>query len=185
MKRKLLAMLLASTMVAGCLTGCGGSSNSDSKKGSSGTEASKSESGETSEDPVANLIAATEGTVSLRVWASEEDQEFTQGLLDEFTKQYSDVTFDIQLGAESEADAKDDILTDIEAAPDVYAFADDQINELVNAGALQEVVNTYTYDVKNENLGGSVEAASLKQIGRRQPRNKGHSKQAIFRWLKI
>lgn len=32
MKRKLLAMLLASTMVAGCLTGCGGSSDSDSKK---------------------------------------------------------------------------------------------------------------------------------------------------------
>ena len=46
-------------------------------------------------------------------------------------------------------------------SPDVYAFADDQINELVKAGAIQEISNTYTYDVKNENLPSSVEAATL------------------------
>lgn len=74
---------------------------------------------------------------------------------------YSDITFDITLGAESESKAKDDILVDVEAAPDVYAFADDQINELVAAGALQEVVTSYTFDVKSENASGSIEAASV------------------------
>jgi arabinogalactan oligomer/maltooligosaccharide transport system substrate-binding protein len=151
------------------LTGCGGGSDSSGgdTAASSDNDTDETSGGDTanvsqaSDDAVQNLIDATTGTVSLRVWASEEDQEFTQGLIDSFEAQYPDVTFDIQLGAESEASAKDDILVDIEAGPDVYAFADDQINELVNAGALQEVSATYTYDVANENLAGSVEAASM------------------------
>ena len=81
--------------------------------------------------------------------------------IEEFKKKYSDVDFNITLGAESESKAKDDILVDVEAAPDVFAFADDQINELVKAGALQPVQATYTFDVANENVAASVEAASV------------------------
>ena len=66
----------------------------------------------------------------------------------------------INIGACSEADAKDNILTDPTAAADVFAFADDQLNELVAAGALQEVTLNAD-DVKSRNLEGSVEAASL------------------------
>lgn len=36
-----------------------------------------------------------------------------------------------------------------------------------------------------ERYGKYMEEVSLKQINRGQPRNKGHSKQAIFWWLKI
>ena len=88
-------------------------------------------------------------------------QDLTTKLIDSFKGQYPDVDFNITLGAESESKAKDDILVDVEAAPDVYAFADDQINELVNAGALQAVQATYTYDVASANLAGSVEAATV------------------------
>lgn len=158
MRKKVLAMLMATTMVSGCLVGCGGAKDEAATSNGASSEATSETS---SEDAVANLIAATEGTVEMSVWASEEDQEFTTGLLDSFKAQYPDVDFKISLGAMSEADAKDSILTDVEAAPDVFAFADDQINELVKANALQEVVTTYTYDVKNENLAGSVEAATM------------------------
>jgi arabinogalactan oligomer/maltooligosaccharide transport system substrate-binding protein len=158
MRKKILSLFLASAMVVGSLAGCG---SGDTASDTTASDDSQSTSSEASADAVDNLIAATTDTVSLTVWASEEDQEFTQGLIDSFEEQYPDVTFDIQLGAESEASAKDDILKDVEAGPDVYAFADDQINELVNAGALQEVSATYTYDVANENLSGSVEAASM------------------------
>lgn len=167
MKKKALALLLASTMVAGCLAGCG--AKTDETATDSATDAAVEDvssddteaEGDSAADPVANLIAATEGTVTLNVWASEEDQEFTQDLIDSFKEQYSDVDFNITLGAESESNAKDDILVDVEAGPDVYAFADDQINELVAAGALQPVSATYTYDVANENVAGSVEAATI------------------------
>ena len=56
-------------------------------------------------------------------------------MVESFKTQYADkATFDIQIGVQSESTAKDTVLTDIEAAADVFAFADDQINSLVAAG---------------------------------------------------
>lgn len=173
MKKKLLASLLTVSMVAAMLTGCGNAAVAEE------TPAETTETTETTEeaeapaedtaaaettdasDAVANLIAATTDTVSLKVWASEEDQALTTELLEKFKETYPDVTFDIQLGSESESTAKDTILADVEASADVFAFADDQINEMVAAGALQEVSATYTYDVANANAAGSVEAATV------------------------
>lgn len=174
MKKKALATLLATAMVAGSLVGCGSSDTAAESTTEETTEAATEETAaeeapaeDTAEeaatdaaDPVANLIAATTDTVTLTVWASEEDQDLTTKLLDEFKAAYPDVTFDITLGAESEKTAKDTVLTDVEAAADVFAFADDQVNELAAAGALQEVAATYTYDVATENAAGAVEAAS-------------------------
>ncbi|MBO5474069.1 MAG: extracellular solute-binding protein, partial [Lachnospiraceae bacterium] len=179
MKKKVLATLLATAMVAGCLAGCGSSNDTaateeaapaaDAEATEEAAPADDAAAADTTEDagaadaadPVANLIAATTDTVTLTVWASEEDQDLTTQLLEDFKAAYPDVTFDITLGAESESTAKDTILTDVEAAADVYAFADDQINELVQAGALQEVVTSYTFDVATENAAGAVEAASV------------------------
>lgn len=180
MKKKVLATLLATAMTVGCLTGCGGGAAESPAAEAPAAEAPAAEepaaeapaaddapaveapaTAEEGTDPVANLIAATTGTVTLKVWASEEDQDLTTKLLDDFKAAYPDVTFDITLGAESESTAKDTVLTDVEAAADVYAFADDQINDLVNAGALQEVVANYTFDVVNENVTGAVEAAAV------------------------
>lgn len=180
MKKKVLATLLATAMTVGCLTGCGGGAAETPAAEAPAAEAPAAEepaaeapaaeeapaveapaTAAEGTDPVANLIAATTGTVTLKVWASEEDQDLTTKLLGEFKAAYPDVTFDITLGAESESTAKDTVLTDVEAAADVYAFADDQINDLVNAGALQEVVANYTFDVVNENATGAVEAAAV------------------------
>lgn len=171
MKKKVLAALLTVSMVAAMLTGCGGSSTEEApaETKTETTEAADTKTENTdaatettdAADPVANLIAATTDTVALTVWASEEDQTLTTQLLEDFKAQYPDVTFDIKLGSESESTAKDTILADVEAAADVFAFADDQINELVAAGALQAVSATYTYDVAGENAAGAVEAATV------------------------
>ena len=179
MKKKVLASLLSATLVVACLSGCGSNGGgADSAPAPAATEeqapaaaddsapaaddgAAEAPAAADAADPVANLIAATTDTVTLRVWASEEDQALTTQLIDNFKSTYSDVTFDITLGSESESTAKDTVLTDVEAAADVYAFADDQINELVQAGALQEVAATYTFDVKTANASGAVEAASV------------------------
>lgn len=159
MRKKVLSFTLAAAMMAGCLAGCG---NADSKnEGTTAAAGDSTQAAASSDDAIQNLIDATTGTVDLTVWASEEDQDLTTKLIDSFKGQYPDVDFNITLGAESESKAKDDILVDVEAAPDVYAFADDQINELVNAGALQAVQATYTYDVASANLAGSVEAATV------------------------
>ena len=115
-------------------------------------------------------VSAEEETIKLTVWGAEEDQNLLKELAGKFEETYPDMTFDIQIGVESESTAKDTILTDVEAAADVYSFASDQLNDLVNAGALMkldDVAEALTVagrtldDVKNENVEASVEAASI------------------------
>lgn len=164
MKKKVISLLLSATMVASLLVGCGNEevANTTTDEGAATTdEAAPAEVQQADASAVDNLIANTEGTVELTVWASELQQDFTQDIIDEFVAAYPDIDFDIKLGAQSEAECKDTVLTDVEAAADVYTFADDQINDLVAAGALQAVTTSYTYDVANETLGGALEAATV------------------------
>ena len=164
MKKKVLSVLLAASMVAS-MTACGSSKNNGGTTADTDTkteETAQTESTASADDAIANLIAATDGTVDITLWCSELEayQNVMKELTEKFKQQYSDVDFNISIGAVSEADAKDKILEDIDAAADVFVFADDQVNDLVNAGALQEVAATYTYDPTKTNSFATVEAAS-------------------------
>src|SRR5690606_3560642 len=78
--------------------------------------------------------------VSLTVWASELDQDLTTDLVEAFKEEYADeAVFTIEIGPVSEATTADQVLADLEAAADVFAFASDQFERLHDAGALQEV----------------------------------------------
>lgn len=85
------------------------------------------------------LLRPPAETVSLTLWGAEEDQALLAELVEKFKATYPDQTFDIQIGVESESTAKDTVLTDIKAAADVFAFANDQLNDLVAAGALLDL----------------------------------------------
>lgn len=170
MKKKVLSVLLCASMVATMVAGCGGEETPADNGGEAATPATEAAPADAAEepaaeaaDPVANLIAATEGTVDIDLWCSELPayQEVMAELVDEFKAQYPEVDFNITIGACSEADTKDRVLEDVEAAADVFVFADDQIQELVNAGALQAIDNTFTYDVATANSESTVEAATV------------------------
>ena len=146
--------LAMATAMALSLAACGGSGTSSA----SSTAEASTDSTATSE---ASGEAANWGDVTLTMWGAEEDQTMLREMADAFIEENKDKgNITINIGACSEADAKDNVLTDPTAAADVYAFADDQLNELVAAGALQEVTLNAD-DVKSRNLEGSVEAASL------------------------
>lgn len=99
-------------------------------------------------------------TVTLKVWGSQEDQAMLQQMIDSFKAKYTDKNYTITLGVVSEADAKAKFLEDPQAAADVFQFANDQITDLVNAGALYEVTRNKDAIIA-ANLGGSVEAATI------------------------
>lgn len=145
-RRNFLAVMGA-VAAAGALTACGGSSSSTTAStAASDTAASGAESW---------------GDVNLTMWGAEEDQTMLREMADAFIAENADKgNVTIQIGVQSESNAKDTVLADPESAADVFAFADDQLNELVAAGALQEILLN-TDDVKNRNLAGSVEAATL------------------------
>lgn len=161
MKRKFLSLILASSMVAALLSGCGNAevaqeeapapaateevaeeeapAETNDALAPENVEEVDTSASASGEDAVAALIANTTGPVDLAVWAAEEDQDMVKTWCDLFAAQYPDVTFNFSIGVESESTAKDTILTDVEAAADVFSFAGDQLTDLVNAGALQEV----------------------------------------------
>lgn len=148
MKKKLVSVMLVSAMVISLMTGCGG--NSQEEENASGEKQN----------------------VTLTVWGAEEDQSLLQSLIDSFETEYAEYAdFDISLGVEAESTAKETILTDVEAAADVFAFASDQLPDLVNGGALQsidemeEALQTYAgkgiADIESANTEESVEAAKM------------------------
>jgi arabinogalactan oligomer/maltooligosaccharide transport system substrate-binding protein len=112
---------------------------------------------------MASAAVADDG-VSLLVWVGDDaDQEWIGGVIDNFKAAYPDTTFDIQVGIQSESTAKDTVLTDITAAADVYTFADDQLGDLVNAGALQPV-SLNVDNIEARNSAGSVAAATVNDM---------------------
>lgn len=155
-------------MVATMLVGCGGSAeeaapSTDAAQTETKTEETKTETAETA--------PAEKQDVALRMWGAEEDQEMLQGMIDSFVANYADAAnITVELGVESESTAKDVVLTDIEAAADVFAFASDQLPDLVKAGALQNIdeldaaIQAYAgksvADIKGANAPGSVDAAT-------------------------
>lgn len=153
--RKVLALALAGVMtlsLAACAKKTTGGSSQDATTAGQGNNNSSE-------------------TIALRLWGAEEDQDLLKSLVDKFKTTYSDQKFDIEIGVESEATAKDTILQDPEAAADVFAFASDQINELVaakalaNIDALKDVFTAYAKksidDIKAANGQGSVDASTV------------------------
>ena len=154
MKSKVLAVLVSVSLLATILVGCGKTETAVT------TETTETDV-ETTEEVTEEVTETTElENVTLVMWGAEEDQVMLGEMIESFKTFYADkAVFDISLGVQSESTAKDTVLTDVEAAADVFAFADDQLNELVNAGALQPVsINTDAIIEAN----GGVEAGSVK-----------------------
>lgn len=113
-----------------------------------------------SEAPAESAAPEAKEPIKLTVWVGDNYPAVTEKMIESFKAAYPDETFDITVGIESESTCKDTILTDPEAAADVFTFADDQLNELVNAGAIQKVeMNVDT--ITAANTAGAIAAASV------------------------
>ena len=168
MKKRFLAMAMAMAMTMS-LTACG------SDSGTKDSSSNKQQSSENNQSDADNNVSS--GPIDLRLWGAEEDQDLLAERVEAFKAAYPDQTFNIEIGVESESTAKDTVLTDIEAAADVFSFADDQLADLVDAGALlaidesmDQVLQTYANksldDVKAANVDVSIDAATATKDGK-------------------
>ena len=99
--------------------------------------------------------------VTLTMWGGEYDQTMLRNMADQFIENNADLAnITINIGVESESTAKDTILTDVQAAADVFAIPDDALMELYLAGVLQEVLIN-TDEIIANNAAGSVAAAMV------------------------
>lgn len=99
-------------------------------------------------------------TVNLKVWGAQEEQAFLQERTEAFKALHEDIDFNIELGVVGEPDARDLVTQDLDSAADVFSFANDQITDLLDAGALYEVTKNKD-KIISENVEGSVDAATV------------------------
>lgn len=125
------------------LTGCGATAT---------TDVSATEAVQTAEKQ--------DGNVSLRVTGSEADQAMLAQMAESFKEKYaSEANIEITVEVLGEADCKNVLLADVLNAPDVFAFADDQLISLAASGVLKQVDNADA--IKAANLAEAVSAASV------------------------
>ena len=78
--------------------------------------------------------------VMLSVWCSGEDIPMISRMVNEFKEMHKDeAIFSITISAEGEDTCKDTILSNPDAAADIFTFAADQLNSLYEAGVLLQI----------------------------------------------
>lgn len=107
-------------------------------------------------------------TVTLVVWLPKEDQEFGKSVAEDFKKAHPEKKYVFQFGQQSESDAGTKVLQDTTNAPDVFAFASDHINKLVNGGALNRLGGQTLERLKAANTEKSMDAATITVAGEEQ-----------------
>lgn len=152
--KRVCALALSTAMVVTAMTGCG-----SAKRESSATTDSKDSAATTTTEPE---------KVTLTVWGSQEDQTkmegYDKGILPAMCEKFAaehpewDITF--KYGVCSEGDAKDVVTKDVDAAADVYMFANDQIPILVDAGALSKLGGSTVDQINTDNDEAMVQSVT-------------------------
>ncbi len=98
--------------------------------------------------------------VELVVWGAEEDRELMNRIIQSFQANYQgQADFEITFEVQGEAQCKDALIGGLEDGADVFTFADDQLNALAAAGALDPIENAD--EIRSRNLSSTTEAATV------------------------
>jgi len=98
----------------------------------------------------------------LKVWVADAAVDFTNQQVEAFkaaNPDFADMTVTVE--AVGEGDAAGKVITDVDAAADIFGFAQDQLARIVAAGAVEIVEPTNGEAVKAENDAGAVAAVTM------------------------
>lgn len=148
MKKKALSLFLVTAMAVS-MVGCG--SKDADKNTDKNTDKKDTEVVAATEKEAAAEDEAWEG--DLTVWSPQEDQDtnWLQDQCEAFAAEHPNWKINFNYGVCAEGEAKDNVTKDVEAAADVYMLANDNIPELVSAGALSELGGDYLGYVTSTN----------------------------------
>ena len=105
------------------------------------------------------------GSGDIKVWVAENVVDFTNEQIGSFMEEHPEFSgYTVTVEPVGEGDAAGNMITDVTAGADIYAFAQDQIARLVTAGALIDVEPGNAETVMAENDEGAVAAATVGDI---------------------
>lgn len=166
MKKKILAILMATAMTAS-LVACGGGTEApaETTENTENTEA-PAETTEAAEEAEAAEPTEEEAiTATMLVWGPAEDQADASSWLPVMCEQFAaehpnwDITF--EFGVCPEGEAKATVTQDVEGAADVYMFANDNLTELVASNAIARLGGETEEYVKSTNSPAIVDSVSI------------------------
>jgi len=141
--KRILAIVFAASLL---LTGCSSASKDNTEAG---------------ENDATVELEKESGDISLRIWGADEDAQLLRTIADSFISEHaSEANITITIEAVAESDCRGSVLNDVNNAPDVFTFADDQLSALAASGVLKPIACNAD-EVKSRNLEGSVSAASM------------------------
>lgn len=142
MKKRVLALLMSTAMIASMLTACGETKT------------------ETPVDENKEAESTEKATGNIKIWVAENVVELTEQKANDFLAASEEFSgFTVTVEPVGEGDAAGNMITDVEGGADIYGFAQDQIARLVSAGALMPLMGENETFVKDNNDAGAAGAA--------------------------
>jgi arabinogalactan oligomer/maltooligosaccharide transport system substrate-binding protein len=166
--KKIAGIMLAAAMIVTAFAGCGGNTEEGGQTGNGGnTEATQPTVDSVSVDDMLKdpeFALATEGKdseITLKVWAPTDALEVFQAQCDAFAKNFNDQgrKIKIEVVQQGESDAATNLMTDPDAAADVFGFVSDNASKLYPGGFVAPVRTQYAKSVEENNLEGALNVA--------------------------
>ncbi len=158
--RKIMTAIASMAMAGVMMVGCSSNNSSNTSSNNSSSTGSGSAADSSAASSNGGDSTGSGEAVNLTVWGPQEDQELLKQMCDAFAAANPDKTYTFTYGVVSEADAQKEVIKDISAAADVFAFASDQTAILVDSGALYRVTKNKDQIVA-DNSEASISAASV------------------------
>ena len=161
MKKKALSLFLVAAMVAS-MTGCG----NNKTEGNSNNAATPDNKADTEAAADASSDEEEEITCDLTVWSPAEDQAEDQGnwlpkMCEQFAAQHPNWHINFNYGVCPEGEAKANVTQDVDAAADVYMYANDNITDLVSNNALAKLGGSALEAVQSTNSQAIIDSVSI------------------------
>ena len=155
--KKCVVTVVTVSMLVG-MTGCGKKDGTVSSNDTSATTATTTATEEVTAAPTAPAEVVVQD-VTLKVWSTEEEQEVTAAICDEFAAAHPEYNIAFEYGVMGNDAVCDELKKDLDVAADVFVYPSAAIPELTAAGILYPI--TIDADtIKDINGEGAITACS-------------------------
>lgn len=156
--KKVLALALAGAMCLSAFVGCSGNSSS--------TSGSSSQDGNSQDQTTQNPADEEPITATIKVWSPAEDQaadngEWLQTRCEAFKAEHPNWNLTFTYETCGEDKCAETVSTDPASAADVFMFANDQINKLIDMDAIAKLGGTTADYVKTTNSEAIVNSVTV------------------------
>lgn len=156
--RKILAAITSVALVGTMLAGCNNSGNDSN----SSTNPPINNGSSTGDNSNSSTPAADndEKDVKLKVWYAQAEKDLIEGMCKKFAEEHPDQNIEFTFGVCDGDKAKDQISNDPDNAADVFFFAPDHTQALVDAGTIAPVTRNKN-DIVSRNLEESSKSVTV------------------------